>query len=424
MTSHLNNLSVVTAEPERKELESVVVRNSGNGSVNGAPVKETVVNSDKYVGVLEVFVHQARDIQNICIYHKQDVYARLCLTNDLETTFSTKIINGGGKNPVFNDSLRLDVRNLDASLKCEVWMMSRVKNYLGDQLLGFAMVPLSDIFAANGRLAQEFSLSSTDLYHSPAGYVELSISYYGAQPDVFAIPTPRASLTVNTVMEDLEILDSVPNDYDKIEFPDPSIVNETQFMVSQYFGLDSESSESLNTTESDSQLNSSAGVRVVESFSEGSFNSTDATNKDTPASSVATNESPSVSITASSPSACDTPGASQSSNQELVSDLKEKKADISKDESVSSNGILNNKSAHSVFGVNIVPEKTVVQQDIVDMYMKSMQQFTESLAKMKLPMDVENGTIDSANSNGSSEQKLQAPKSTGSRVFYGSRAFF
>ncbi|PIA38391.1 hypothetical protein AQUCO_02800234v1 [Aquilegia coerulea] len=423
MATHVNNLSVVTAESERKE-NGVVVRNLGNGSgENGGTRKENVASLDKYVGVLEVFVHQARDIQNICIYHKQDVYARLCLTNDLETTFSTKIINGGGKNPVFNDSLRLDVRNLDASLKCEVWMMSRVKNYLEDQLLGFAVVPLSEIFAANGKLAQEFSLSSNDLFHSPAGFVQLSISYYGAQPDVYAIPTPRASLTANTVMEDSEILDSLSNDYDKIEFPDPSIVNETQFMVSQYFGLDSESSESLNTTESDNHLNSSAGVRVVESFSEGSFISTDATNNDNPASSVSTNESPSVSITASSPSVCDTPGASQSSNQELVSDLKEKNADNSKDESVSSSGIPNNKSAHSVFGVNIVPEKTVVQQDIVDMYMKSMQQFTESLAKMKLPMDGEKGTIDSGNANGSSEQKLQTPKS-GSRVFYGSRAFF
>lgn len=44
--------------------------------------------------------------------------------------------------------------------------------------------------------------------------------------------------------------------------------------------------------------------------------------------------------------------------------------------------------------VNLEPEQTVVQEQIVDMYMKSMQQFTESLAKMKLPMDIENQQYD------------------------------
>lgn len=78
--------------------------------------------------------------------------------------------------------------------------------------------------------------------------------------------------------------------------------------------------------------------------------------------------------------------------------------------------------AKPVFTVNIEPEQKVVQQDIVDMYMKSMQQFTESLAKMKLPMDMESGPTSSENS--SSDQISPASKDTGSRVFYGSRAFF
>jgi hypothetical protein len=64
----------------------------------------------------------------------------------------------------------------------------------------------------------------------------------------------------------------------------------------------------------------------------------------------------------------------------------------------------------------------MVQQDIVDMYMKSMQQFTESLAKMKLPMDIEREPTSSGNS--STEQKLPPSKNGSSRVYYGSRAFF
>ncbi|KAI7753738.1 hypothetical protein M8C21_021258, partial [Ambrosia artemisiifolia] len=43
----------------------------------------------------------------------------------------------------------LDVPTIDTSLKCEIYMMSRVRNYLQDQLLGFALIPLSDVIIKN-----------------------------------------------------------------------------------------------------------------------------------------------------------------------------------------------------------------------------------------------------------------------------------
>lgn len=227
--------------------------------------KEGVVGNEKegkeVVGVLEVFVHQARDIHNICIYHKQDVYARLSFTTHPENSVSTKTINGGGRNPVFNDSVRLDVRSIDTTLKCEIWMLSRVKNYLEDQLLGFALIPLTEVVAVNGKLEKEFSLSSTDLFHSPAGFVQLSLSYNGASPEVMAIPGIETTVGV----EDLDLSKSHPSDLDMIEFPDPKIANEDQIMVSEYFGipcsnLDSESSESLPISEGENH-----GISVVES---------------------------------------------------------------------------------------------------------------------------------------------------------------
>ena len=112
---------------------------------------------DKSIGYLDVFVHQARDIHNVCIYHKQDVYAKLCLTSSPDVSCSTKVINSAGRNPVFDESLQLDVQTVDASLKCEIWMLSRIRNYLEDQLLGFALVPLADIVMGNGKLVQEFA---------------------------------------------------------------------------------------------------------------------------------------------------------------------------------------------------------------------------------------------------------------------------
>ncbi|PSR85285.1 hypothetical protein CEY00_Acc33272 [Actinidia chinensis var. chinensis] len=356
-------------------------------------------NLEGIIGTLDVYIHQARDIHNICIYHKQDVYAKICLTSDPEKTVSTQTINGGGRNPVFNEKLRLNVRTIDSSLKCELWMLSRVRNYLEDQLLGFALVPLSEVLVKNGKLENKFSLSSTDLFHSPAGFVQLLLSYTGASPEVMAISAE------NAVVQDLEVAEPLPSEFDKIEFPDPKIVNENQMMVSEY--LDSQNCESFVTSATKNQHSSETEAHG-ESFSK----------HDSPLSSVSTTNGNSESS--------DSPVPSESSNLEPVSrpkeNLKEKRENIGDSESNASGGGSGNTFATPVVSVNIAPEPKVVQQDIVDMYVKSMQQFTDSLAKMKLPMDIENPPTGSENS--SSDQNLPASNNTGSRVFYGSGAFF
>ncbi|ONK59782.1 uncharacterized protein A4U43_C08F10580 [Asparagus officinalis] len=241
------------AEPEKLKRPEPIKPNSESKSAETLTSK----NPEGYIGSLDVFIHEARDIQNICIYHKQDVYAKICLTSDPDSSVSTQTINGGGRNPVFNQNLQLNVRTIDSSLKCEVWMLSRVKNYLEDQLLGFALVPLSDVVVANGKLVEEFSLSSTDLFHSPSGFIQLSISYTGALPEVLAI-TPREKSS-----NDMEN-DDGGCELDKIEFPDLKVVNENKMMVSEYYGipcdnLDSECTKELVSAESDSCPDNEAG---------------------------------------------------------------------------------------------------------------------------------------------------------------------
>ncbi|XAR56763.1 hypothetical protein NMG60_11037350 [Bertholletia excelsa] len=386
---------------------------------SGVEVQSKEAASEDIIGTIEVYIHQARDIHNICIYHKQDVYAKICLTSDPANTVSTQIINGGGRNPVFNEKLRLNVRTIESSVKCEIWMLSRVRNYLEDQLLGFALVPLSEVLIKNGKLEKEFSLSSTDLFHSPAGFVQLSLAYTGASPEVMALPSlPAAQDTV----QDSEVTESEPSELDKIEFPDPKIVTENNLMVSEYFGL-SQTSESFVSSDTENQTSSEIGAQVVESFSAGTVESTQLLKPDSPPSSVSTNGSQTASHPDQSSESRDLPEADKSLNQGPISPPKEnpseRKEDVADAESEPSGGIPTPKPLVSV---NIEPEQKVVQQDIVDMYMKSMQQFTESLARMKLPMDVESGPPSSESS--SSDQKLQASKNTGSRVFYGSRAFF
>lgn len=413
--------SSIAAEPEKQKSDYAVQTSLSLSNGIGVQRKEVMVdNLEDFIGILEVYIHQARDIHNICIYHKQDVYAKFCLTSDPENTVSSKIINGGGRNPVFNDTLRLNVKTIESSLKCEIFMMSRVKNYLEDQLLGFALVPLSDVLIKNGKLEKEFSLSSTDLFHSPAGFVQLSLSYSGASPDVMAIPAMRTA-------SDVEILESLPCEFEKIEFPDPKIVNENQMMVSEYFGIpcssvDSETSASVVTCDVENHVSSEMGVHVLESFSAATVDSNKVTKPDSPPSSVSTDGVSSHSV-ASSSDTSDVP-TSKPPSQEHDSVQKEKKgADVGDGETDSSGGAQSEKIVKPLITVNIEPEQNVVQQDIVDMYMKSMQQFTESLAKMKLPLDIDSGPTSSGSST-TSDQKTQSSKNSGSRVFYGSRAFF
>ncbi|KAJ6298431.1 hypothetical protein OIU76_019559 [Salix suchowensis] len=410
-------------EPE-KQKSDYSVQSTGNltRGIEFPSHEDVAGHPEDFIGVVEVFIHQARDIQNICIYHKQDVYAKFCLTSDPEYTFSTKIINGGGRNPVFNDSLRLNVKTVDSSLKCEIFMMSRVKNYLEDQLLGFALVPLSEVLINSGSLEKEFSLSSTDLFHSPAGFVQLSLSYIGASPEVMAIPAMPTALATNGTIQDSEI-----QELDKIEFPDPKVANENQMMISEYYGiscssLDSEASDSLVTSDAENNPGSEIRVHVMESISAATPDPIQVPKIDSPPSSVSTNGVSSPSAAASSETS-DSPAGSKTPNQEHVSAHKEReRANAGDGESGCSGGASNEKIAKPAITVNIEPEPNMVQQDIVDMYMKSMQQFTESLAKMKLPLDIDSGPASSGSS--SSDQKMQASKNSSSRVFYGSRAFF
>ncbi|RWW00967.1 hypothetical protein GW17_00036028 [Ensete ventricosum] len=399
------------------------------------PSLDTIIkNSNTYagefspegsVGFLDVFVHQARDIHNICIYHKQDVYAKMCLTSDPDVTVSTQIINGGGRNPVFNEKLRLRVRTVESSLKCEIWMLSKVKNYLEDQLLGFALVPLADVLVANGKLVQEFSLSSTDLFHSPAGFIQLSLSYVGASPDVMALAAAPKSMVPDATLLDAENEDNIPCEYEKIEFPDLKVVNENQMMVSEYFGMqctnmETQCSESLITPENGNCSNEEAGVRLVESFSSAvtSLDPTGSRKIDTPVSSGSTTESPHV-LSAIASSASHALSAAVSSRS-----LERKSPEVTEGET-DSPAQPNDTIMKPIISMNIEPQQTVVQQDIIDMYMKSMQQFTESLANMKLPMDVDDDSATAqSDETVSSDKKQPSSKGTGSRVFYGSRAFF
>ncbi|XP_076919645.1 uncharacterized protein LOC143580534 [Bidens hawaiensis] len=359
---------------------------------------------DPAAGVLEVYVHQARDIQNICIYHKQDVYAKISLTSNPEKSVMTQTINGGGQNPVFNENLCIDVPTIDTSLKCEIYMMSRVQNYLQDQLLGFALIPLSDVVIKNGVREKEFMLSSDDIFHSPSGFVQLSLSYNGVLPDVMVVPPTLAPAKTAAGPDEPEL--------DKLEFPDPKIVNENEIMVSEYFGISSESLVSSDhLSDTDDQTSSENGGSVNQKPDSPTLDGGSVNQKpDSPPTSVSTNGSHCASVVVTKIESVEDEKQSESANQESGSHAKN-----GKDKPV---------EGGSVNLMNFELDQKVVQQDFVDLYMKSMQQFTESLAKMKLPLEMENEQRTTSSGTSSSGQNGQTPNGDRPRVFYGSRAFF
>ncbi|PUZ42401.1 hypothetical protein GQ55_9G579500 [Panicum hallii var. hallii] len=434
--------------PEPQLLNTEIITQKATNFVSDTTRK------DKPIGYLDVFVHQARDIHNVCIYHKQDVYAKFCLTSSSDVSCSTKVINSAGRNPVFEESLRLDVQTVDASLKCEIWMLSRVRNYLEDQLLGFALVPLADIVMGDGKLVQEFSLTSTDLFHTPAGFVQLSLSYAGCSPDVILISSPNNSVSRAADSGNDYV---VPSQLEKIEFPDLNVVKEDEIMVSKYLEMGSLDSENPMKAENDKLLHSGNDNDIPSEFGKADLpeNAVKAENgkllqfsaavpgtaicadkleehqDESPLSCVSTTgSSTALSATGQSVSEPSSEPSETTVEASPRQSQREKSQDITDGEADSSEAPPRDEVAKPVISINLQPEQSVVQQDIVDMYMKSMQQFTESLAKMKLPLDVENNspsnddsdTITIEKPSPSPSPSSSAPK--GSRVFYGSRAFF
>ncbi|KAL2507092.1 Calcium-dependent lipid-binding (CaLB domain) family protein [Forsythia ovata] len=401
-----------------------------------------------FSGILEIHVHHARNIHNICIYDNQDVYAKFSLTYNPDETLSTRIINGGGKNPEFNEDLIMKINQIDAVLKCEIWMLSRAKNFMDDQLLGFALVPIS-LVIGKGKVTQDFSLSSTDLFHSPAGTIKLSLSLSANQnaPLNPSVNSLSDSVADSSKTSDLLVDKKIPEEYSRIEFPDINVVNENRQMVSEYFCFAKPGTLLRPWPEKPDgsflQLGSAPNP-LIEDY-EMAADSSEEYRADSVSPDGSIQNSGFLSSTMTS-----------LSDDRNSADSMEKKNYTFAETSNCLNGALimtaeanprfgscpetptskksekkeenepNLVSAHSR-NTDLEAEESAMQQQIVDMYMRSMQQFTESLAKMKLPMALDKPETDNQGDiiqNNDKNIEIDKKKKDNSRVFYGSRAFF
>lgn len=311
-----------------------------------------------------------------------------------------------------------------AVLKVEIWMLSCAKTLLGDQLLGFTLIPIPSISGTKtSGTPQEFTLSSTDLFHSPAGTIRLTLTL-NPHPSIDPVPSAGPSITSEVV-----ILDPVV-DYSNIEFPDINAAQENQKMVMQYFDMGVPAQQSLpfiQLTPSASSVDDCEMITVSSTPENSMQNPTNFTGSSISSLSndnKVTMETFTISSTEVCHVSAGSPGTPTSKEAKLLS--KDKEATSVKQSSVFKLPLEN---------INMVEEQSEMQKQIMDMYMKSMQQFTDSLAKMKLPMDIDKTQIDDntgiviqsreRRDNTKLENKNTGEnKKDGSRVFYGSRAFF
>ncbi|KAF7026059.1 hypothetical protein CFC21_038197 [Triticum aestivum] len=374
---------------------------------------------------LDVYVHGARGIHNICIYADQDVYARFSLTSSPghAPALSTRVAARGGASPRFDERLPpLRVRRgrlgTDA-LKCEVLMRSCAESVLEDQLLGFTLVPLAQVAATDGAEMErrEFSLSSTDLTHSPAGTVSLSLALRSGGGDpCIAGPSDRAAAEPSITSE-VVILEppAPPVDYLGIEFPDLNTAKENDDMAVQYLPFLHLGVAPFDAME---MVTSPRGENSMPVCSDGSKNA-----------STTTTTSDDRAIDVSSSAATEKPHRHDGAHEATVS---APMCSGAPDTPTSNGGAASGKEKVGVFKspmatgdvIDMEAEQSAMQRQIMEMYVKSMQQFTESLGAMKLPMELDgDGGAGVVVQRDEKKPEAEARKD-GARVFYGSRAFF
>ncbi|CAI0541370.1 unnamed protein product [Linum tenue] len=350
----------------------------------------------------------------------------------------------------------MKVAQSDAVLKCEIWMLSRARNLMEDQLLGFALVPISGV-VGKGQVSADYSLSSTDLFHSPAGTVKLTLclspSAAGASGE-----SSNCSISSEVVLLDRRISEVValdPVEYSRIEFPDIRVAKQNQEMVTEYFhrklgsflhlgnspvfhDCEMTSADGGSISPADSVHVSSGFLSSTTTSLSDDRNSSDS--KDKKGAYLNVSVSGEGNQSSSSSGGCpDTPTSRKGSE---IRDRKEGREE-GNGNSIDGGGKYGKVGPPALVpDMNLEAEQSAMQQQIVDMYMRSMQQFTESLAKMKLPMDLDKprsaggGDLSqSQHENGDrkmmedfdppqQQEQQQKKKKDGSRVFYGSRAFF
>lgn len=454
--------------------EALLMNESPNGGV-GLPEKQ-----GRDDGILYVTIHQAKHIHNICIYGNQDVYAKFLLTHCQDAVYPTRPVKAGGQSPIFNQSLEIPVSGLDTVLKCELWMMSCARTYLEDQLLGFVLVPLKSLYG-KGKQTHEYCLTSTDLFYTPAGTVHLSLSILDnssvAVGGEFPPLESKASFCSSPSPDFQEVMmecgqQSVTSaSMCKVEFLDLEAAAEDQHLISMYYKL----ANGARFDECNESSSSSVHSGHVESASEhAGHRSLDAEYVIPLGSKNPSMAVPLVHVHTSSVSSVDdemvvSPREEECMRVSYLSGLHgpcemQETANLRVEEELSTSfvenglpavglqaeGCASRQSAENgvkemaqesektpatcqaiqgmpcsapLVNASVEPDATINQEHFVDLYLKSMQQFTDKLADMKFSFNIDAKDLDALRSV-QVDRNVAEGRKEGSKLYYGSRAFY
>ncbi|KAJ7554109.1 hypothetical protein O6H91_06G125100 [Diphasiastrum complanatum] len=426
----IHSLQALRSEGERKVFQNSFAQRDSRGGV----YKQYGPS-----GILDIFIQQACGINNICIYGEQDVYARFSISHSVDKALCSRIVEGGGK----------------------------------------------------GRHSQEYALSATDLCHSHAGIVNLTLMYHEkrnplmgtqmlqmgngvgghSQLEASALGDSDMTSDISTLsftccqIEKLSV-----SDYTNVAFPNIQAVCEDQQLISDYLGM--ASNECARAKEN--------GVTVGSPFLP-QFHSVpldqvhyDETNTDTEKRNEASVLADDCQLfnfgDMPDPSGVSCPNAGISEAHKNITALSNVHVPLKKQMVVSSSPdsvafsvspSLQTASTMSISeefsagfpaditlmdgGGSCITQKgniqgslnapllsipaelessKVMQQQIVDMYMKSMQQFSDPLTRMQHSMDLDRQVKLESTTSPSGRDTGESGKKLAHRVFYGSRAFF
>jgi len=106
---------------------------------------------------LEVTVISAKDLSNVNLFSKMEVYAVAMITGQERSKKKTPVDKEGGKNPTWNTALKFTVQEYDLP-SAVLHIVLKAERALGDREIGEVRVPLRELLdgwtrAASGSLS-------------------------------------------------------------------------------------------------------------------------------------------------------------------------------------------------------------------------------------------------------------------------------
>jgi len=94
---------------------------------------------------LEVTVISAKDLSNVNVFSKMEVYAVAVIIGEERSKKKTPVDKEGGKNPTWNATLKFTVQEYDLQ-RAALHIVLKAERALGDREIGEVRLPIRELF--------------------------------------------------------------------------------------------------------------------------------------------------------------------------------------------------------------------------------------------------------------------------------------